>query len=717
MPLLLLYELVYYLNVKGLYFCKFFLVGLLLLAACSPSADHGKGMADSNALVEKLKEAKDLAVSSPLKSSELALDVLTQAEAAGFAELAAEAQLILCTYTTPPLAIDTTLAFCREAMIYFQQSNAQKERGILLNSIGILHDIRGEKDMAVASFEDAEDIFLELEDLEWLGQVYNNWGVVHVTENSLEAATRLYIKALEVNEVSGNKKGLMATHSNLGRLYYKQRLFEQAKEHAEKGVRLAKAVQSATWLPLSLNLMADIYNKRDQIPEALSTYEEALAIATKNGDDYNLIFTLNRLARFYLNIDQPERALSYIERSLSRAMAAGKRKDLEEIYLILGECRARTGQFQAAKPYIDTAYSLAQSDRDYKYLLQAYQQYGDLYYDLGNYKLSLSFQKRFQALQDSISNLENAELLSRLEREFKRKEQEQEIFDLREKSSQQYLFLVLLSGLIGMVVVIAGGLFFYYRKIRKFNEELESKVQERTEALKQSNTQLERFAYIASHDLKTPLRTISSFLSLIKRRIKQYNNPELEDLLSFASNGAKQMNNLIEDVLEFSKVSTAEMKREKVDLNQTIRSVLYNIDDFLKENNGYVETHHLPSVEGNGGYLHQLFQNLIVNGVKYNEKDRPKVVISCQTEGKQYRFCVQDDGIGIDLAYQETVFEMFKRLHTSAEYEGTGIGLALCKKIVEQHGGEIWLEASSPEGTIFCFTLPQTTVTQSYSLA
>lgn len=697
--------------VKGSYLCKCILGGFLLLAACSPSADRGQGILDSNALVQKLAEAKNLSGSSPLKSSELALEVLEKAELLAYPDLVAEAQMVLCTYTTPPLAIDTTLSFCQEAMVYFAQIDAQKERGILLNSIGILHDIKGEKDRAVESFKHAEDIFLSLEDLEGLGQVYNNWGVVHVTENSLEAATRLYIKALEVNETLENQNGLMASHCNLGRLYYKQRLFEQAKEHAEKGVRLAKEVQSATWLPLSLNLMGDIYNKREQVTEALSSYEEALAIATKNGDDYNLIFTLNRLARFYMNNDQPLKALSYIQRSLRRAMAAGKRKDLEEIYLIIGKCRAATGQFEVAKSYIDTAYTLAQGDRDYKYLLQAYQQYGDLYYDLGNYKLSISFQKRFQALQDSINHLENEELLSRLEREFQRKEQEQQIFDLKEKSSQQYLFLVLLSGLVGMIVIISSGLFFYYRRVRKFNEELESKVQERTEALKQSNTQLERFAYIASHDLKTPLRTISSFLSLIKRRIQEYNNPELEDLLSFASNGAKQMNNLIEDVLEFSKVSTAEMKKEIIDLNETIRSVLYNIDDFLRANNGSVETYQLPSVEGNGGYLHQLFQNLIVNGVKYNEQERPKVLISCQLHEKNYRFCVQDNGIGIDLAYQDTVFEMFKRLHTSAEYEGTGIGLALCKKIVEQHGGEIWLEDSTSEGTTFCFTLPQTKIT------
>ena len=453
--------------------------------------------------------------------------------------------------------------------------------------------------------------------------------------------------------------------------------------------------------------MADLHFKTGQAAEALANYEEALAIATKNGDDYNLIFTLNRLARFHMQNGDSETALTYIYRSLNRARIAGKRKDLEEIYLIIGECQAKIGQLEMAKSYVDTAYSLAQEDRDHKYLLQAYQQYGALYYHQGKYKISISFLKRFQALTDSINNLENSELLSRLEREFQRKEQEQEIFELREQASQQNLFLVILSGLIGMVLFIAGGLFFYYRKIRKFNEELESKVLERTEELKQSNTQLERFAYIASHDLKTPLRTISSFLSLIKRRIKVYENPELEDLLSFASNGAKQMNNLIEDVLEFSKVSTSEMKKEEVDLNQTIRSVLYNIDDFLRENNGKINAENLPLVNGNGGYLHQLFQNLIVNGIKYNENDEPSVSISCQIQENVFRFCVQDNGIGIDDAYQDTVFEMFKRLHTSAEYEGTGIGLALCKKIVEQHGGEIWLENSLPSGTTFCFTLPK----------
>ena len=140
---------------KGSYLCKSLLVGLLCLAACSPSTERGIGEAGSDVLIEKLAEARTLAESAPLQSSELALDVLAQVELKGNIDLAAAAKLILCTYTTPPLAIDTTLAFCREAMGYYEQYPGRKEQGIVLNSIGILHDIKGEKDLAVQSFEEA----------------------------------------------------------------------------------------------------------------------------------------------------------------------------------------------------------------------------------------------------------------------------------------------------------------------------------------------------------------------------------------------------------------------------------------------------------------------------------------------------------------------------------------------------------------------------------
>lgn len=681
------------------------LLFLFLFGACS-GGDEKEGYAEEEErLEEKLENARSLTDVSPLVSNQLAKEVLHEGRALKRSNIVAEAQLILCTYTTFPESIDSTIQYCQAALNYFEAEDNALKQGILFNSMGILADIRGDKEQAVEYFEQAEKLLKAADDNFWLGEVYNNWGVVHVTENSLEKALLFYIRALEINESSGNKKALTASHNNLGRLYYKQRLYTDALEHAFKSNQLASATNSATWLPLSLNLLGDIYAKTGRQEDAILSYEKALALATENEDDYNLIFTLNRLARIHESKGDKKKALSYINRSLTRARTTGKRKDLEEIYLILGACNRGLGNYTIAKSFIDTAYYLAQENKDYKYLLEAYKQYGALYQHFADYKMALSFLERHQALNDTLRDVENTELLSRLEREYLSKEQAEEIFELKQKATDQNLFLTVLLGIFIIVVIISYSLLIYSRKVKKLSDELEIKVEKRTNELAQSNIHLERFAYIASHDLKTPLRTISSFLSLIKRRIKPYNNPELEDLLSFASNGAKQMNNLIEDVLEFSKINTAEMRQKEVDLDKTLQSVLYNIGDFLEEKNGKVKYGDLPTIKGNPGYLHQLFQNLIVNGIKYNKDAEPEVCIGCQLKKTHYQFRVKDNGIGIDEEYREMIFEMFKRLHTSDKYEGTGIGLALCKKIVEQHGGRIWVESSSENGSCFCFTL------------
>ena len=691
---------------KSILLLTWSLLLLLILGACSEGKEQEDYSKEEKHLQEKLEKARSVADVSPLVSNQLATEVLFESKALKRSSIVAEAQLILCTYTTFPKSIDSTFQYCQAALTYFEKENNSLKKGMLFNSMGILSDIKGEKKEAVEYFEQAETLFKETDNNFWLGEVYNNWGVVYVTENSLEKALLFYIKALEVNESSGNKKALMASHNNLGRLYYKQRLYANALEHALESQQLAKATNSATWLPLSFNLVGDIYAKTNQQEEAIVYYEQALELATENEDDYNLIFTLNRLARIHEKKGNNEQGLNYIHRSLTRAKATGKRKDLEEIYLIIGACNMGLGNYRVAKSFIDTAYYLAQEHRDYKYLLGAYKQYGELYQHFNDYKMSISFLERYQALNDTLRDVENTELLSRLEREFLSKEQAKEIFELKQKASDQNLFLLILLGVFIIVVIISYGLLVYSRKVKKLSDELEIKVKERTNELAQSNIHLERFAYIASHDLKTPLRTISSFLSLIKRRIKPYNNPELEDLLSFASNGAKQMNNLIEDVLEFSKINTAEMRQEQVDLDKTLQSVLYNIDGFLQEKNGKVEYGKMPIIAGNSGYLHQLFQNLIVNGVKYNENTQPEVYIDYELKDATHQFMIKDNGIGIDEEYRELIFEMFKRLHTSDKYEGTGIGLALCKKIVEQHGGRIWVENSDEKGSCFCFTLP-----------
>ena len=237
----------------------------------------------------------------------------------------------------------------------------------------------------------------------------------------------------------------------------------------------------------------------------------------------------------------------------------------------------------------------------------------------------------------------------------------------------------------------------------------EAQLKQSNSKLKESNDELERFAYIASHDLKTPLRTITSFLNLIERRIKKnYNDSTLEEYLEFAVIGAKQMNQLIVDVLEFSKLGPASTARkELVDLNTIAQFACQNLKPLIEEKKAVVQIDNLPPIMGDTSRLNQLFQNLIENGIKYNENKQPSVYIQYKALDGIHQIIVKDNGIGINKQYQDQVFEMFKRLHVASEYEGTGIGLAICKKIITQMGGKIKIESREGIGSSFIICIPK----------
>jgi light-regulated signal transduction histidine kinase (bacteriophytochrome) len=277
--------------------------------------------------------------------------------------------------------------------------------------------------------------------------------------------------------------------------------------------------------------------------------------------------------------------------------------------------------------------------------------------------------------------------------------------------------------LILMLGLAFGGYFLHksLKQKKKYNVELEGEVEKRTKQLQvsneellktnqnleQSNNELERFAYIASHDLKSPLRNIISFLNLIQRKLKGHSDTDLQEYLRFATENAKQMHSLIQDVLEFSKVEAEPTgKKEKIDMNESMMLVVQNLNESIKETNAEIITETLPIVEANSVHLLQLLQNLVGNGIKYNKNHNPKVEVKYNLVNGFHLFTVKDNGIGIDKQYHDQIFEMFKRLHTRDEYKGTGIGLAICKKIVMSLGGRLWLDSDYGKGSTFYFTVP-----------
>jgi PAS domain S-box-containing protein len=242
------------------------------------------------------------------------------------------------------------------------------------------------------------------------------------------------------------------------------------------------------------------------------------------------------------------------------------------------------------------------------------------------------------------------------------------------------------------------------RKLRAFTVELE-----------RSNRELEQFAYVASHDLQEPLRMVSSYVQLIAKRYAGKLDTDADEFIGFAVDGADRMHRMINDLLQYSRVNTRAKPFEPTDTEAVVNDALVNLQVAIEDTHAVITHDPLPTVLGDGSLLAQVFQNLIGNALKFRGDETPRVHISARRlptlqagEDRGWVFSVRDHGIGIDPQYFDRIFRIFQRLHTRAEYSGTGIGLAICKKIVERHGGSIWVESEPGKGSTFYFTIPAT---------
>jgi len=250
-------------------------------------------------------------------------------------------------------------------------------------------------------------------------------------------------------------------------------------------------------------------------------------------------------------------------------------------------------------------------------------------------------------------------------------------------------------------------------ELRRANATLEQRVEERTRELNErakdlarSNSELQQFAYVASHELQEPLRMVTSFTQLLAKRYKGKLDGDAQEFIHYAVDGAMRMQALISDLLSYSRVGTQEKPFESVACDAVLDRVLQNLKIAIDESGAQVYRQALPEVTGDPQQLGQLFQNLLSNAIKFHKNDPPRVHVSAKRNGGDWTISVEDNGIGISAEHQDRIFVIFQRLHTKSEYSGTGIGLAVCKKIVERHGGRIWMEASAEKGATFCFTIP-----------
>lgn len=257
--------------------------------------------------------------------------------------------------------------------------------------------------------------------------------------------------------------------------------------------------------------------------------------------------------------------------------------------------------------------------------------------------------------------------------------------------------------------------------LERVNNELEVKVLERTQELSQakekletinteliqSNQELQQFVHIVSHDLQSPLRSINMFADLLAREYQDRLGKEANQYLQYITDGATRMQTLIEELLFYCRAGKNEQTWISIDLKQIVQQIIQDLQETITKNNALITVNNLPTLQINPTEIHQLLQNLISNALKFCSQTQPKIVINAQLLEHEWLISVQDNGIGIESQYHQKIFQIFQRLHTQEQYPGTGIGLAICQKIVQRYQGKIWVKSELGKGATFYFTLPK----------
>ncbi len=556
------------------------------------------------------------------------------------------------------------------------------------------------------------NLFLSLEDFD-------------KSQNAFQQQLKIY----EANPQWATPAEIAKIHFSLGELNFLQKAIKDAIVSFQKALQLIAATNDVHSRVATLNALGKANFQLKDYEKGLTYINDAVYLS-ESLSDKGLVADIFLTAAIALKaLGKEDEALDKISQAQTYGESINNQYIVAKSKLMQGKIYEQGSQRNRAPVLFQEALHiswLANNKALTKEIYEALYQYYDGKDDVKNAHFYL---KGLVSIRDSLKAEEQSKeyMINKIRFETEEKEAENqklaakqlsnEVTIQRQKMSNYVLIILLLIG-------CAGGYFLFQNLKRKkaYNEVLGKEVQRRTEELRlsndsilqtnkkleQSNSELERFAYIASHDLKSPLRNIISFMNLIERKLKNTEDKDIKEYLRFVTENATQMNVLIQDVLEFSRLDTegSTLRIEKIDLNDTLMLAVQNLQENLQQSGGEIVSAKLPVIYANSVHFLQLLQNIVGNGLKYNQEEKPIVTIKHKEINNQHILSIHDNGIGIAPQYHDQIFEMFKRLHTKEEYKGTGIGLAICKKIVASFGGKIWIESEVGKGSTFFVSMP-----------
>lgn len=553
-------------------------------------------------------------------------------------------------------------------------------------------------------------------------------GKIFLALNDFERSQELLLQQLSIYEAYGFEAGIARVNFALGRLFFEQNNYQQALVNFNSALEFFDKQNDIKGKMRTLNALGKTLGLMGKYQESLSRCSDALLLARAISDRREVARINANLGFACEHLDRTTDALNYYNTALAVGEEIEDHRLISETAVKLGTIHLSQDSLANAQFYFELAQIGVEKSESKALKKTVYSSLCPFYEQTGKDSLAYQCLKTLVTLKDELFSEEQTKHLITNQIRYETERREKEVKQLRDKELESQLTIQqqrMGNYALLIAVLLAGSVaFFLYQSVQRkksYNQMLEGEVEKRTSELQhsnsqltesnnlleQSNSELERFAYIASHDLKSPLRNVISFLNLIERKLRKTDDADVKEYLRFASNNARQMHQLIQDVLEFSRVDQKQVEVNQVNMNESLMMVLQNLKEEMEQKNAVVYANSLPEVQANSVHVIQLLQNLVSNGIKYNKSQKPKVIVSHRYDQNNHVFSVRDNGIGISPEFHDKIFEMFKRLHTKEEYPGTGIGLALCKKIVHNLGGNIWLKSEEGKGTTIQFSLPR----------
>jgi signal transduction histidine kinase len=538
----------------------------------------------------------------------------------------------------------------------------------------------------------------------------------HFYMGNYDVAHEIALMRLRATELVQDSYNLGLSYQVLSEIEVRQKDYERALDHVLKSSAIFEQLNLPDEMSFNMDLLGDIYHNTGRYEEALSYKTRSCQIVDTIGSLYNNAYCNHTIALTLAKMGRFDEALPLFKLALATFRQAGMPEETALTKACLGETLVQKGQCDEGIVLIKQALAdaelliLSPLRRDVlEKMVQAHK-------SCGQEESAFFYIEKFIAVNDSLNDQSTKVRIASLSNRYELEKKNAEVVALKKMEIEKGRFIIsLLVGLILLFCFLVVG-YYLFKKQRSYSLQLDTKtkqiaqqyeeIHQANEKLKSANKELEQFAYLASHDLKAPLRTIGNYSSLINRRYGQQLDEDGVTFLNFITEAAKHMNALLEDIFVYSKLGKVELEVEAVNLQERLDLSLQLLHEVIQSRGATVTSDPLPVLMGNPTQLYQLLQNLLDNALKFVPASRqPEITVRVANCDNSYHFEVKDNGIGIPKNKQEEVFTIFKRLHSKEEFKGTGIGLAICKKIVEAHGGSIWVESDGEMGTTFHFTL------------